>query len=271
MSLIDVLIAEARRLYEATRRPESITTGTLIRGTETHPQYLVNTLQERYNQRQKEITDQYGIRPPLIALLREEVIGDIPFLKERSKWKNFQPSDSDWARYIRLPFEITSEVAQLLGIERAAFTIIKSGNHYGLEQTLSTRDEVFFRSYVLPRIRRVHNLQIGSTNRIRIASEAIVTWETEDLGFPSFSYFSTLPEDIQYSFLEGLLAGQGFRVRNRSLRIFKAGDNSDYIPQLERLAIGLGFRPTVSKGGEYMIFSNSDLNRISLINPRHQR
>ena len=268
---VDTLLMHAERLYETHKTPTIITTGSLIRATGMHPQQLVDALKQRYVARQTEIKNEYNLEPPLIALLREEVVGGMPFLKEREKWKNFKPSDGDWARYLRLPLEVTPDIAELLGIYRSAFTIVESGNHYALEQQPSPRDEKFFRSYVVPRISRLHNLSIDYEDRLRISSQAIVRWLTEDIGFPSLSYFTMLQANVQIQFLEGLLAGCGRRQGSNGLRIEQAENDIGYILQLAELAKSLGFNPSIPANQGYMYIPLADLRKISLINPRHQK
>ncbi len=281
MAAIDDIRREASRLYVASGFG-TITSSTLIRATGLHPQQFVDALRERYEQRQKVIEAEYNLHPPMTALLREDVTRKMPFLEERAAgWKNFQPSDDDWIRCITLPLEITPDVAEMLGLYRSAFTMDSRRRHYVMDKQPSPLDAKFYRSYVVPRINRMHNLDLhyephdagkdSSKDEIRISSEAIVTWLMDDLEFPDISYFFSLPDGARHSFLEGFLAGSGYRDGRVGLVTTFTEDDSKYIEQFEKVANGLGLHPKVNANNMTIRFSGDDLRKVALLNPRHQR
>lgn len=274
MNREDVLTI-AKALYEERGDPSDIRTTRInerLGGDKT-----TDFLRRRYGDRRTEIEAEYNLTPPYIALLREEVTGRIPFLEERKVWRNFQPSKSDWLRYVRLPTIITPAVAELLGIyyfnSSASIRETKDGHHqYYLNMCGRNENLQFYQEFVAPRIRDVHNLEVKikpeeSTldgkhyPEIVLGSHAIVTWWLSDVDLPKIP---KLPIYLQSFFFDAGFAVSA-RPVNGNMRIYA---NPEKVNELFNLVQVLGF--SVRKSRDYLMFIPEDVRRIHLLNPYHR-
>jgi hypothetical protein len=247
-----------------------------------------------------------GLYPPYIELFRCDVTGkDVPFVKERKKWKKFVPSRDDWLRSVRLPMKMNEEETELIGIYWPHANLSIVDDSYYLKMSGSREsDIIFYREEVEKRIKEVHNLKVEtevikegeriSRNlskypQIEIDSQAVVTWMRDDMMFPENNhvlYFPNLESRRQrYGFFTGIVACMG-QLSEKGLFISTWETipryNVRFLRLIENLAKDIGFTPRhiafdriYARGRvekhHTLYFSPNEVKRMKFINPLHQK
>lgn len=220
-----------------------------------------------YKERRKILERETGLKITNIHLLREE-FGNYSgnLIDAKRVWHNFQAGHCDWLRSVRIPTEIDTVVAMLLGVYWADGSIFTSDNKIYLELDGSHKDIDFYESVVGPCVEQVHHIiesvfltpikyKVGSSwkpfsrnyPRFKIGSRAIATWLRDDLGFsedrgkPQVE----LETDLKKAFLSGLIAGKGSINNQRELYIHSRF--LSYIQDVYELLRDCGFKSRINE------------------------
>ncbi|MFH2028870.1 MAG: hypothetical protein ABIJ08_07040 [Nanoarchaeota archaeon] len=266
------------------------------------PMQAANTaLKRAYKKRKAAIFEEYGLDVPYTQFLREDIglyAGNLYDAKKR--WKGMDVSKYDWLKDVRVPTDISQDVAILLGIYISHMQINpaneKGRSENSFEMYGRNIDFELYTEIVIPLIRKIHNIQpllpgqdegdilVSYDNfsydlpALEISSRAVVSWLRDGIKMSRDKGDRRVPKlegiEQKLGFLKGFIAAEAsiYQYSDKSqVRIYPV--NPDLSQDIVDLSKSLDLNPLFNEGSNYINFNLTDLiNMIQMgifVNPYH--
>jgi len=231
---------------------------------------VARIVEKQYRLLKSDRQAQYGLNIPAIQFLREEVGAYEGNLYDAiGVWPGIEISEKDWSKGVRLPLEVTKEVAYLLGIIWADGALSErspDASHsgiYKLTVTGAQRETLLFEKGFTPGMNSVFNIDFKPRYQsIRwgpadeITSLAFNSWIRDYQGFPCPKRDVNLPEfadeSLDSEFFSGIVSAMGILKSSHGdrYRYLLLSDHDElFVKGILDLAQRLGFPGAINPRG----------------------